>query len=169
MESRIFCDDFEETIKKRIISNHENSTTDSKENVTLRIDEVYDWSCLTGCPPGFHCSENGLETCTFGASNIESKSCSSCPNGHVCIPGRLPYPCPLGQYVKAELVHGAEKIIFAGTEFGITTKYTCNDCPSEFFPILDYSDVGDSELTARLNIGEQIPIFDRSFLSPTLM
>ena len=132
MEPRIFCDDFEETMKKRIISNHENSTTDNKETILLRIDEDYDWSCLTGCPPGFKCSGNSLETCPFGASNSESKSCSSCPNGHVCTPGRLPYPCPLGQYVSKEPAIGDEKIKFAGTEFEITTKYTCNDCPSEF-------------------------------------
>ena len=131
-ETRIFCADFEETMKKRIISNHENSTTDSKENILLRIDEDYDWSCLIGCPPGFDCSGNVLETCPFGASKFESKSCSFCPNGHVCTPGRLPYPCPLGQYVLKEPAIRDEKIIFAGTEFEITTKYTCKDCPSEF-------------------------------------
>ena len=130
MKPRNFCENFEQTIKNRIIQKHVNSTTDSKEKTLWKIDEDYDWSCLTGCPPGFECSENAIKTCPSGASNFESKSCSFCPTGHVCIPGRLPYPCPLGQYVK--LVNGAEKITFAGTEFEITTKYTCKDCPREF-------------------------------------
>ena len=131
MKPRNFCEDFEQTIKKRIIQKHVNSTTD-KEKTLWRMDEDYDWSCLTGCPPGFDCSENAIKTCFHGASNFESKSCSDCPTGHVCIPGRLPYPCPLGQYVKTKLVNGAENITLAGTEFEITTKYACNDCPREF-------------------------------------
>ena len=127
MEPLNFCEEFEETIKKRIIQKYDNSTTDSKEKTLWKIKDSYDWSCLSDCPPGFDCSESPMTTCTFGASN--SLGCSSCPKGHVCTPGRLPYPCPLGQYVSAKTVNGAEKITFAGMQFEITTKYTCNDCP----------------------------------------
>ena len=138
--TRTFCSEFQETTKKRIIENHENQTSDNEENKLWRIDEdLYDWSCLTGCPPGFDCSEypnQPIKPCHHGASNFETKECSNCPTGHVCIPGRLPYPCPLGQYVSAKLVNGAEKITFSGEEFAIDKIYTCNDCPRESVSIL---------------------------------
>lgn len=138
--TRTFCNEFQETTKKRIIENHENQTSDIEENKLWRIDEdSYDWSCLTGCPPGFDCSGypgKPIKPCHHGASDFETKECSDCPTGHVCIPGRLPYPCPLGQYVSAKLVNGAEKITFAGEEFAIDNKYTCIDCPRESFLIL---------------------------------
>ena len=126
-----------------MIENQEN-TSDTHEEPLWRIDEdLYDWACLSGCPPGFECSEDPnepLTPCHHGASNFDTKKCSpKCPDGYVCTPGRLPRPCPLGQYVKTENVYN--NIIFAGQEFEIGKKYTCIDCPREFF----LSQIGTSD------------------------
>ena len=120
-----------------MIENQEN-TPDTPEEALWRIDEdLYDWACLSGCPPGFDCSkypDEPIAPCYHGASNFDTKECSNCPVGYVCTPGRLPRPCPLGQYVLAEIDNSdANKITFAGKEFPMMTKYTCIDCPREFF------------------------------------
>lgn len=140
-ETKKFCEDFEELIKKRILEKYQEPNTDItgteiEEKKLWSIDEdSYDWSCLIGCPPGFDCSdypEKPIKPCYHGFSDFETKVCSNCPTGHVCTPGRLPYPCPLGQYFSSNVDNtGSQKITFAGREFELVTKYTCIDCPRE--------------------------------------
>ena len=57
----------------------------------------FDWSCLSGCPPGFDCSNKRIEICQSGASF--NGGCATCPPGFICQPGKFPRPCPLGQYL----------------------------------------------------------------------
>ena len=134
-KTRNFCEDFEKLIKKRILESYDEPNTGTEvENKTLwSIDEdSYDWACLTGCPPGFDCSKKPIEPCWHGYSDFETKVCGNCPTGLVCTPGRLPYPCPLGQYVLSDVDNtGSQKITFAGKELELVTKYTCVDCPRE--------------------------------------
>ena len=134
-KTRKFCEDFEELIKKRILESYDepNNGTEIEKKTLWSIDEdSYNWACLTGCPPGFDCSNDPIEPCNHGYYDFETKHCSNCPTGHVCTPGRLPYPCPLGQYVMSDVDYtSSQKITFAGKEFNIMTKYTCNDCPRE--------------------------------------
>ena len=85
----------------------------------------YDWSCFSGCPPGFDCSGDEIEPCPYGASDLNTEQCSTCPTGLVCKPGRIPRPCSLGQFVTTEM--NGDTIMFAGKEFNVMTKYTCND------------------------------------------
>ena len=74
-----------------------------------------------------------MQPCFHGYSDLVTKECLPCPVGYVCIPGYIPRPCPLGQYVSKKVdPDGVDKIIFAGKEFDIKTKYICNDCPREF-------------------------------------
>ena len=57
----------------------------------------FDWECLSGCPPGFDCSNKRIEICQSGASF--NGGCATCPPGFICQPGKFPRPCPLGQYL----------------------------------------------------------------------
>ena len=133
-DQRKFCEDFQDKIKNRIIENRQKLANSIPEEAIWRNNEdYYNWACLSGCPPGFDCSKRPMQPCFHGYSDLVTKECLPCPVGYVCIPGHIPRPCPLGQYVSKKVdPDSVDKIIFAGKQFDIKTKYICNDCPREF-------------------------------------
>ena len=74
-----------------------NNVIIGKQDIWNRDLFEFDWECLSGCPPGFDCSNDKIEICQSGASF--NGGCALCPTGFICEPGKYPRPCPLGQYV----------------------------------------------------------------------
>ena len=123
-----YCEKFEKTFKTRIIE-RKKSLSDGKTDSSLwqMGQDEYNWACLNGCPPGFNCNEDQIFACTTGASDMETKLCSPCKPGFVCEPGRLPRPCPLGQYVVVK--NEDFSVSFADKVFTSMKTYECHDCP----------------------------------------
>ena len=123
-----YCENFEKTFKARLIENKKDLSVDKTESSLWQMDkDEYDWTCLNGCPPGFHCNGHRMAVCPTGASNMETMTCSHCEPGFVCEPGRLPRPCPLGQYVVVK--NEDFSVTFADNVFTSMKTYECHDCP----------------------------------------
>ena len=119
-----YCDEFENKFKAKIIQRKKKP---SLSPLWQMGKDEYNWTCLEGCPPGFHCDGDKMSVCPTGASDMETKSCTHCEPGFVCKPGTLPYPCPLGQYVFVKNKDFSANL--ADREFKSMKTYECHDCP----------------------------------------